>query len=131
MKTYGKKDASITVSLCLAFTAIAVLLLTLAEGARYDGLKADAEDLTNLAAESLCAGYQPFLFERYRMFFLDAGFGQGKWTMKHAEDELRDFFCENTSDGNRRDGIFLYGMHADAQVDGYLLATDGAGTVFA
>ena len=80
MKTYGKKDASITVSLCLAFTAIAVLLLTLAEGARYDGLKADAEDLTNLAAESLCAGYQPFLFERYRMFFLDAGFGQGKWT---------------------------------------------------
>lgn len=131
MKTYGKKDASITVSLCLAFTAIAVLLLTLAEGARYDGLKADAEDLTNLAAESLCAGYQPFLFVRYRMFFLDAGFGQGKWTMKHAEDELRDFFCENTSDGNRRDGIFLYGMHADAQVDGYLLATDGAGTVFA
>lgn len=126
-----KKEASVTVPLCMAILAAAALLFALVEGARYYGLKADACDGSKLAAESLFAGYQAFLLEKYGMFFLDGNFGGSDFRIEGAEDELRAFLCENFIVSKAKDGMDLYRMQAaDAEVTGYILATDANGKVF-
>lgn len=130
MKTV-KREASVTVPLCMALLILAALVFALVEGARYYGLKADAEDGTKLAAESLFAGYQPFLLEEYGMFFLDGNFGGDKFRIEGAEDEINAFLYENFIAGKEDAGIDLYHMQqAEAEVTEYMLATDGAGRVF-
>lgn len=125
------REASITVTLCIALPILAALAFALAEGARYFGLKADAADGTKLAAESLFAGYQPFLLEEYGMFFLDGSFGSGRFRIEGAEDELNAFLYENFIAGKEKAGIDLYRMQqAEAEVTEYMLATDAAGRVF-
>lgn len=126
-----KQDGSVTIPLCMVILAIAALLFALVEGARYYGLSADAKEGTKLAAESLFAGYQPFLLEEYGMFFLDGNFGGSNFQIESAEDEIRAFLYENFITGKERDGIDLYRMQsADAEVTGYMLATDAKGKVF-
>lgn len=115
----------------MALLAMGALLFALAEGARYYGLKADARDGTKLAAESLFAGYQPFLLEEYGIFFLDGNFGGSHFRIEGAEDEIRAFLCENFIMSKEKDGVNLYRMQAaEAEVTGYLLATDANGKVF-
>ena len=131
MMKHIKKEASVTVPLCMAILAVAALLFALVEGARYYGLKADASDGAKFAAESLFAGYQPFLLEEYGIFFLDGNFGGSSFRIEGAEDEIRAFLCENFIVSKARDGIDLYRMQeADAEVTGYILATDANGKVF-
>ena len=90
-----KREGSITVWLCLVLTVMAALILGLLEAARYEGLKSDAKEWSNLTAESLFAGYQPFLLEEYHMFFLDGSFGRKKLDIKTAEDKLTLFLNDN------------------------------------
>lgn len=117
--------------LCMAILAMAALLFALVEGARYYGLRADVDEGAKLAAESLFAGYQPFLLEEYGMFFLDGNFGGSDFQIQGAEDELRAFLYENFIAGKEKDGMDLYRMQwADAEVTGYMLATDANGKVF-
>ena len=126
-----KQEGSVTVPLCMAILAMAALLFALVEGARYYGLSADADEGTKLAAESLFAGYQPFLLEEYGMFFLDGNFGSSNFQIEGAEDEIREFLYENFITGKEKDGIDLYCMQlVDAEVTGYMLATDAKGKVF-
>lgn len=126
-----KQEGSVTAPLCMVVLVIAALLFTLVESARYYGLKSNAEKGGKLAAESLFAGYQPFLLEEYGMFFLDGNFGSSNFQMEGAEDEIRAFLCENFITGKEQDGIDLYRMQAvDAEVTGYMLATDAKGKVF-
>ncbi len=127
-----KGRAFVTVPLCLALTCLAVFLLSLAEAARYDGLKADVGEWTHVALESLFAGYQPTLLETYGMFYLDGGFGAESLELSAAEDEMEALLYENLSAVDRTDGMNAYRMHtAGVTVDAYQLATDGEGKVFA
>ena len=117
--------------LSLAFLALAMLLLGLLEGSRYDGLKADAWDLTNLAAESLFAGYQPFLLENYQMFFLDGSFGTGTWNIEAAENEMEALLNENLGTESITGGMNFYCMNVNSlEVTDYVLAADQNGKVF-
>lgn len=126
-----KTKASVTPPLCMAILALAAFIFALAEGARYFGLKADASDGTKLAAESLFAGYQPFLLEECGMFFLDGNFGGDDFRIESAEDEIRAFLYENLIEAKDEDGVHLYRMQgADAEVTGYMLATDANGKAF-
>lgn len=125
-----KQAASVTAPLCIAITIMAVLILGLVEGARYYGLKEDAWDFTNLAAESLFAGYQPFLLEEYQMFLLDGSFGTGDLNIAAAEDEMKVLLYENLIAADNT-GIDFYRMNAvDIEVDAYRLITDDSGKVF-
>lgn len=126
-----KAEASVTVPLCIALTILAVFILGLVEAARYYGLKENAKDVTNLAVESLFAGYQPFLLKEYQMFFLDGGFGLDRLNPEAAEDEMEMLLYENLIAAKEKDGMSLYHMStADAEVTEYRLATDDNGKVF-
>ena len=124
--------ASVTAPFCLAVAVIAALILGLVEAARYEGLRADASEWTNLALESMFAGYQPELFEKYGMFFLDGGYGTGEWKIDCAQDEIEALLFDNLMAQDKGDGINLYRMSVqNAQVVQYRLATDDNGNVFA
>lgn len=126
-----KQQASVTVPFCLVITLMVVLIFTLVEGARYYGLKTDATEWTNLTEESLFAGYQPFLLEQYDMFFLDGGFGTGKWKLELAEDTMQALLYDNLMAAEAGDGINLYRMGVESvKVTDYMLATDDGGKVF-
>lgn len=126
-----KREASVTVWLCLALTVLAVLILGLLEAARYEGLKSDAKEWSNLSLESLFAGYQPFLFDEYHMFFLDGSFGRKKLDIAAAEDELSLFLNDNLMIPDKSKGIHLYHLDLEnVEITGYRLATDAKGKVF-
>lgn len=123
--------ASVTVTLCLAVPVLAMLIFGLLEAARYHGLKSDAKEWGNLAAESLFAGYQPFLLKEYQMFFLDGGFGTEKLNMETAEDRVEALLYDNLEGPASGKGMFLYRLEAlGADVTKVRLATDGDGKVF-
>lgn len=126
-----KKDASVTLPFCLAVSAFALLILTLAEAARYDGLKADAREWTHLVTESLFAGYQPILLEEYHLFFLDGGFAEGTCDIGRVQAELEVLLEENLLPGDKAEGINLYRMQPeDTEILRFCLATDEEGRVF-
>lgn len=123
--------ASITVYFSLALVMSSVLILCLAEAARLEGLKADAQEWTNLTVESLFAGYQPFLLEEYDMFFLDGSFGTGRFNIETGEEEMEALLYENLQSKQIADGINLYRMRVnDVEIMNYTLATDQKGQVF-
>lgn len=127
----GRADASITVTLCLSILLTAVLILGLVEAARFYGLKRDAEEWTKLAAESLAAEYQPYLLEKYNLFFLDGGFGKKELKLTRGEAEMDALLAYNLMFTEEKDGINLFRMQsADAEITGYILATDDSGKVF-
>lgn len=124
-------QASVTVPLCMAVPVIAMLIFGLLEAARYYGLKSDAKEWSNLAAESLFAGYQPFLLEEYQLFFLDGGFGSETLDMEAAEDKIEALLYGNVAAPPAGKGICLYRMDVvDVDVTKIRLATDDNGKVF-
>lgn len=126
-----KREGSITVWLCLVLTVMAALILGLLEAARYEGLKSDAKEWSNLTAESLFAGYQPFLLEEYHMFFLDGSFGRKKLDIKTAEDKLTLFLNDNLILSGTSKGIQMYHMDSkNVEITEYCLATDANGKIF-
>ena len=131
IKRMIKKEASVTLFVCLAVPVLAVLILSLLEGARYCGLKADAKEWPKLAAESLFAGYQSVLLDEYGLFFLDGSFGTGELNIQRTEDEMKLLLQENFSAGSGDFGVNLFRMQTDdVQVLKYRLATDESGKVF-
>lgn len=124
-------QASVTAPLCLALPVIAMLIFGLLEAAHYYGLQSDAEDWSNLAAESLFAEYQPFLLEEYQLFFLDGGFGGKTLNVDAAEDRIEALLYDNLAASPLKKGICLYRMDImDAAVTKIRLATDENGKVF-
>ncbi len=126
-----RQSGSVTVTLCLSVTMTAVLILGLAEAARFHGLKTDVKEWTNLAAESLAAEYQPYLLEEYELFFLDGSFGTAELNLAAGEAEMDALLAYNLILTEEKAGINLYHMQqAEAAVTGYILATDDSGKVF-
>lgn len=123
--------ASVTAPLCLAIPVIAMLIFGLLEAARYCGLESDAKEWGNLAAESLFAGYQPFLLKEYQLFFLDASFGKDKLDLEAAEGRMEALLNDNLAAPSVGKGMFLYQMDVmGAEVAEVRLATDEDGKVF-
>ncbi|MCI9427107.1 MAG: hypothetical protein HFI81_05045 [Eubacterium sp.] len=131
MRDAYKMEASVTVPLCIALPVLAVLILALLESARFYGLKSDAKEWANLAAESLFAGYHAGLLEERQLFLYDGGFGGNALKIESVEEELEAFFTDNFYGYENVCGVNLYRMNGfDAKCVGYRLITDENGKVF-
>lgn len=127
----NRRNASVTVPLCLLLTIFALFLFSLAESARFYGLKEDAKEWARLTTESLFASYQPMLFQQYQMFLLDGSFHTGELDMEMAEAEMEALLNESLMAGGKKEGMNLYRMQAaGVQVTAYRLITDEEGKVF-
>lgn len=105
--------------------------MTLVEKLRWEGLNVNAANWTNLATESLFAGYQPLLLKEYDLFFLDGGFGSENVDVEAAEDWMQALIYENSANVKGRDKGNFYRMQvSEVSVKSYTLATDQKGKVF-
>ena len=126
-------SASSTVFLSLILLLVASLLFTLLEGARINGLRANARMDSELVTESLLAEYCTPLMERYRLFLLDGSYGSGNLDSSAIQKRAADLMDENLAEN----GLFtgrsydLYHMQSTScELKGYQLATDGNGEAF-
>ena len=88
-KKYKKAyPGSLSIYFTLLVACIGAFILVIVELARFFGLDSDAAEYTNLAEESLFAGYQPVLLHEYDMFWLEGCFGGEKFKIEAGEDEM-------------------------------------------
>lgn len=128
---FKKFSGSLSIYFALLITCIGVMILVLVEIARFSGLNSNAGEYTNLAEESLFAGYQPVLLEEYDMFWLDGGFGGADFSMESGEAEMEALLYDNLQSQEKGFGMDLYRMQVDSvSMTKYLLATDRDGKVF-
>lgn len=121
---------SMTVFVALSLLLVISFLMALLEGARAQGLNTCAELVSDVAIHSVCAEYQPVLWEDYKLLMLDGTYGTGTFSVEKLNSRLCTRISENI-ENTTASGMSLYKLFLqDAQVTGYQLATDGAGEVF-
>lgn len=119
--------ASLSIYFTLLLAITGAFILTVAEIARFSGLDSDASEYTNLAEESLFAGYQPVLLDNYDMFWLDGCFGGDSFSIEKGEAEMEALLYDNLWNRGRN----YYRMQVEGvKAESYLLATDRDGKVF-
>lgn len=124
-----KRGGSITVFSALTFMLIASFLFALLEAGRVSHLEAYANMRSVLALESVCAEYQPKLWEDYRLLGLDGAYGGQDFSMEYVTAVLSARIRTNLNQegaGSRMMGLEL----TTAYPTGYQLLTDGEGSVF-
>lgn len=119
--------ASITVFSALAFWLIASFLFALLEIGRVSCLETYADMSASLAVESVCAEYQPGMWENYHLLGLDGAYGGTEFSTAYVTAVLRERLDKNL----RGAGGGIFGLEQTAaETTGYRLFTDGGGETF-
>ena len=80
---------SMTVFVALSLLLVISFLMALLEGARAQGLNTCAGLVSDVAIHSVCAEYQPVLWEDYKLLMLDGSYGDGySGFIYHLEKDL-------------------------------------------
>ena len=125
----AKEKGSITVYMALCLVIMLSLVLTLLEGARIRGARADADRISHMAAESMFAEYQRELLEEYDIFGLDASYGAAGFDISVPAHRAEKFVSQNPDRNIGTVNLFprtLSGM----EITGYSLLTDDGGAPF-
>ncbi len=92
----GKKcDGAISIFLAVTLIVILSLILSLLETARYYAGKGYCGILLKAATESVMAGFYGPLFEEYRLYALDTGFGGHQGSRHEIENEIIGYIDDN------------------------------------
>lgn len=128
------KRGSITPFCAMSLMLIASLLFVLLEGARVYGLDCYADMKAETGMDSVCAEYQPFLWQQYGLLFLDGAYGTEHFSVNYITESLEEHLNANfDTDGWLQDemSLDLLQLRTDEILnESYLLATDGNGAVF-
>lgn len=130
--TVMRIKGSMTVFAALSLLLVTSFLMALLEGARAQGLNTCAGLVSDVAVHSVCAEYQPVLWDDYKLLMLDGSYGTGTFSVEKMNSRLCARISENTENtSTTAGGMSLYKLFLqEAQVTGYQLATDGSGEVF-
>lgn len=121
---------SMTVFVALSLLLVISFLMALLEGARAQGLNTCAELVSDVAVHSVCAEYQPVLWDDYKLLMLDGSYGTGTFSVEKLNGRLSTRISENM-ESTTAGGMSLYKLFLqEAKITGYQLATDGAGEIF-
>lgn len=123
------KKGSITVFSALVFMLIASFLFSLLEAGRVYQLDCYADLCSELAIESVCAEYQPELWDAYHILSLDSAYGSGEFDIDYVTAVLGERIRKNLiADGA---GARIMEMQLEMAIpENYQLLTDGDGAVF-
>ena len=124
-----RKRASITVFSALAFALVVSFLMALLEAGRVYQIQTYADMKSALALESVCAEYQPVLWEEFHLLGLDGAYGGDTFSMDHVTAVLRERLDRNL-DVDGAGGSILQVTLAGAEPVAYRLMTDQDGSVF-
>lgn len=128
------KKASITPFCTLCLMLIASVLFVLLESARVYGLDYYASIKAEALMDSLCAEYQPLLWEQYGLLALDGAYGTEYFCKEYVTEQLLEFNSmqqietENILTQKKLDLFNI--LLTEVELKGYALATDEEGNLF-
>ena len=128
------KQGSITVFCAISMMLIVSFLFALLEAARMYGLDAYARLKTEAGADSVCAEFQPLLWEQYGLLALDGAYGTNHFSIDYVKESLE----QNVENSCKKGETMLSHMVTDlfrvelveSKVQGYALFTDDKGELF-
>lgn len=128
------RKGSITIFAALSIMLVASMLLALLEAARVHGLDYYAKEMTAAGVESVCAEYQPLLWQDYHLLVLDGSYGNSSFSIENVNDRIT-YYTEKNLQQNRTllnlFGVNLFQLSlAEVKAEKYQLLTDGKGEVF-
>ena len=128
------RKGSITPFCAISLVLVSSLLFAMLESARFCGLGRYATMKAEAAIDSVCAEYQPFLWQQYGLLFLDGAYGTGQFSAGYAMEQLGQYM---EPDGTSADwlenwfGVDLFRLQkGEVLLEGYALATDDKGSLF-
>ena len=122
------KRGSITPFCALSLMLVASFLLVLLESARVYTLDRFATLKAESGIDSVCAEFQPLLWQQYGLLFLDGAYGTEYFSMDYVSETL----TEQIDKSNKTKlGLNLLSLEvSEVTLMGYALATDNRGEVF-
>ena len=124
------KRGSLTPFCALVLMIITSLLLVLLEYSRVHGLERYAQMKADTAADSLCAEFQPYLWQEYGILFLNGAYGTETFSEVFIAESLENHLKENCAKSKNM-GFDLFELKPkEVLLEGYALATDREGEVF-
>lgn len=128
------RKGSITPFCALSVMMVASFLLALLESARFYGLEYYAALKADTAIDSVCAEYQPYLWQQYGLLFLDGAYGTEQFSMGYVMEQLANYMeinCAATEGVENWLGVDLFRMKkSEVLLEGYALAADMDGDLF-
>ena len=129
------RHGSVTIYLSLVMVLVVSLLLALFVSVQVQAGRAQTANGVDQAMFSFFARYDRELMEKYDVFFVDGTFGGTGLDVGACRDEIRDAMAYILEPGRGRTALagrnLLDLEIEDAQVNGYTLATDVGGEIFA
>lgn len=126
-----KKKGSITVFLALSLSSVMLITFLLLDLARLKGQRQKAEVISDIAAQSVFADYNRYLWDNYRILAIDASYGSGSGAdFAVMESRMQEYLVKN---GRSPDtyGTDLYQLITEkCEVSEYGLLTDQNGRAF-
>lgn len=135
MRKAGMAGAYLTVYLTLTLSIMLSLCLALIEGVRSNGIRMEAECITDIGLNSVLAEYHRELFARYNLFAIDASYGTAYAGVSNTQRHLQQYLDRNAT----MEDIFLEKyMYKDffeitfpkVEVTSVSILTDYKGAVF-
>ncbi len=127
------KKGGITPFCALALMVVSSLLFALLESARVYGLDRYATLKADTAMDSVCAEFQPYLWQQYGLLFLDGAYGTEQFSMSYVIESLETYMEMNCSAKGAASlvGQDLFAMsRGEVLLEGYALAADDKGELF-
>ena len=128
------KKASITPFCAICFMLVTSVVFVLLELARVYGLDYYASLRAEAMMDSLCAEYQPLLWEQYGLLVLDGAYGTEYFSEAYMTERLEELdFMQQIKEDNLlgQKGIDLFYLPMiEAEQEGYALVTDEQGQLF-
>lgn len=128
------KKGSITPFCALCLMMIASVLFVLLESARVYGLDYYASLKAEALMDSLCAEYQPLLWEQYGVLALDGAYGTEYFSENYMTEKLLELDSMQQAKADNilvHKGLDLFRLSLiEAELKGYALATDEQGKLF-
>lgn len=124
-----KWKGSVTVFAALSLMLTASFLFALFEAGRVYMLEAYADMTSELALESVCAEYQPALWEKYHLLCLDGAYGGKNFSMEYTDGVLRQRINRNIDTEGLKGNLLAMKLKT-VEAEEYQLLTDQEGSVF-
>lgn len=128
------KHGSITVFCALCMMLIASVLFVLLESGRVYGLDFYAGLKSEAGIDSVCAEYQPLLWQQYGLLALDGAYGTEHFSCDYVLESLTDQVtksCQTDPENVFAESRDCFGLSLKgAELTGYALLTDEDGKLF-
>jgi len=128
------RKGSITPFCAISLVLVSSLLFAMLESARFCGLGRYAEMKAEAAIDSVCAEYQPFLWQQYGLLFLDGGYGTGQFSTGYAMERLGYYMEADSTSADwlkKWFGVDLFRLEKEeVLLEGYALTADDNGNLF-